>query len=378
MKNDLKKVCIKISGVNLSRIFKECENQKIALYDVERMDYKNIQFKVDLSQKDNIKQIAKTQKYRYQEVENFGINKVKNFARNHIGLLVGFAIFFAFLIFSTQFVWNIKIYGNQKVLDEQIFEVLRQNNVEIGSFSRNVDIENLEKEILNSIDDISLCSIIKKGSSIVINIKEKLHSPDYENFQSEQDIIANCNMQINEIVVTQGTAKIRAGDSVKAGDVIVAGYFFDTNGQKVLCKANASIKATTWYSETVEFEKEKQVSKRTGKKTFDGYMTIFGQKFVVKNAKNDFENYETEQSVKYVFNNNFLPVKYVKTTYYEIVFEKVVQNFESEKDKITKSCENLAVSKLKDGEIASRVFTVIDEQIDKFIITSYAQVEIEF
>lgn len=378
MESKIKRVSIKISGVNLSRIYKECEKQKISLYDIDRTDYKNIEFKVDLSQRDKIKQIAQNQNYHYKELNTFGINKYLQFFKEHIGLFVG-AFFFAIIIaFSSQFVWNIKVYGNQLVSENQIIKVLKQNNVKIGAFSKNVDVEKLEKELTNSIDDISLCSVMKRGTTIIVNIKEKLHSAEYENFQSEQDIVAKCNMQITDLVVIQGTALKKVGDSVKAGDVIVAGYFFDINGKKVFCKANASIKATTWLTETAIYEKEKQVSVRTGKKVSDCYMILFGKKFQTKVAKNKFENYETQQNKHFMFENNFLPVQFISIDYYEVHFETLVQDFEKDREKVVSECEQSAIKKLRDGQIAKKVFSVVDEQEKQFLITSYVEVDIEF
>ena len=378
MDNRIKIVSIKISGVNINRIYKECEKQNIVLYDVNRIDYKNIEFKVNYSQKQKVLDIAQSQNYRVEESQNFGINKAKTLAKNHIGIIVGFLFFAVFILFSSQFVWDIKIYGNDTIKSEQIIQILKKNNVKTGTFVGNIDIENLENEILNSLDDISLCSVIKKGTTLVINIKEKIHSADLDNFLSEENIVANCNMQITDLVVSQGTALKKVGDSVKTGDVIVAGYFFDTNGQKVFCKANASIKATTWYSDTAIYEKEKQIAVKTGNKATDGYMLLFGQKFQTKQAKHCFENFETEQKDCYVFCNNLLPIKYVLTTYYEITFEKLVQNFENDKQKIVEECEQNATKKVGQNQIISKVFTVIDEQTDCFVVTSYAEVNIEF
>jgi|GEM_PF-3889719 len=378
MESKIKNVAIKISGVNLSKIYKECEKQNITLYHVNRVDYKNIEFKVDISQKQKIFDIAKSQNYRYEELQNFGINKVKLLAKNHIGIVVGILFFAVLLIFFSQFLWSIKIYGNEKISNEQIYAILKSNSVKVGSFSGSIDIEKLESEILNSLDDISLCSIIKKGTTLVINIKEKIHSADLDNFLSEENIVANCNMQITDLVVSQGTALKKIGDSVKTGDIIVAGYFFDTNGQKVFCRANANIKATTWYSDTIIYEKEKQIAVKTGNKSTEGYMLLFGQKFETKKANNNFENFETEQKESYLFGNNILPVKYVWITYYEVYFEKVVQNFEIDKENIIVECEKNAMQKVVQNQIVSKVFSVVDEQSDCFIVTSYAQVDIEF
>lgn len=378
MENKIKNVAIKISGVNLNRIFRECEKKNIILYDVNRVDYKNIEFKVESSKKQQVFDMAKSQNYKCEELQNVGINKVKTLAKNHIGIIVG-ALFFAFfLFFAGQFVWNFKVYGNENIKTEQVLQILKKNNVKVGSFSSKVDIEKLEQELLNSLDDISLCSIIKKGTTLVINIKEKIHSADLDNFLSAENIVANCNMQITDLVVSQGTALKKVGDSVKTGDVIVAGYFFDTNGQKVFCKANASIKATTWYSDTTIYEKEKQIAVKTGKKSTEGYMLLFGQKFQTKKANHSFENFETVQKDGYIFDNNLLPIKYILTTYYEITFEKLVQNFEDDKQKIVEQCEQNATKKVPQNQIISKVFTIIDEQTDCFVVTSYAEVNVEF
>ena len=371
------KVQIRLSGVNLNRIYKECEKQQIMLYNVDRRDYKNISFFVELKDRKKIKIIAKSQNYKYFEDVQSGFGKISNLFKTHIGLLIGSVIFAIVLFALNLFVWDIKIYGNQKVGKAEILQVLDSCNARVGCLKNDVEIETLEKALVNNIDEISMCSVTKIGTKLIVNIKEKISSLALENFQTETDIVALQNMTIRELEVVQGTAQKKVGDSVKKGEVIVAGYFFDVNGNKVNCKAYAHIKATIWHSNATEYQKQKEVFTRTGKKFAVSKMSIFGMDFVSKTKSQKFDFFETEETTEYAFKNNFLPVKYQKTIFYEVTKALVKQNFEIDRQKVIEQNEKLAFEKLKDDQIVSKIFSQVEEFDDYFLITSFVQVDIE-
>ena len=183
-------------------------------------------------------------------------------------------------------------------------------------------------------------------------------------------------MTINSLSVVQGTALKKIGDSVKAGDVIVAGYFYDSNGKKVECKANASIGATIWYSENLIYPKVKEVYTKTGNKIENSYMTFFGNKFLIKNSENTFEFFEVEENCNAIFNNNFLPYYLHTTTFFETTKNLVEQNFEADKENIIQNLRQKVIDKIPDNLVINKLFDVINEDENSFIVTSYAEIDV--
>ena len=183
-------------------------------------------------------------------------------------------------------------------------------------------------------------------------------------------------MTINSLSVIQGTPLKKVGDSVKAGEIIVAGYFIDTNGHKIECKANANISASIWYSQTENYQKIKAVNIRTGNKIVNSKMVLFGINFPVKTKQNTFQNFEIEENLNPIFKNNFLPFYMYTTTYFETKIEYQQQNFEADKQTVLDKLKNEVIRSVPKQLTISKTFETITETADAFVVTYYAQVEV--
>ena len=373
MKSKANQIHVEIKGVNLNRIFLECQKNNIELFNVNRKDYKNLEFDVHVKDRTKLNQIVKNGSYDYSVSSKFGFEIIKNQFFLHFGIILGFLLFVILNFFSSFFVWDIKIYGNNRIEDDVILNVLKQNSVERGK-PINIDaINTLENSITNQIEDISLCSVILKGTTVIINVKEKLFIEEIDGTNENDDIVATKNLTITKMIVVNGTAQKKVGDSVQKGEVIVAGFVLDANGGKVPCKANASIEAKTWHTATNTYQKEIIVSARTGKTASQTYMSLFGMKFNVKQQPITFENFE-EETIETIISNNFLPLKMITKTFYEITQITQKQNFELDKQDVLLKTQKQAGRLVENGEQITNIFDVISEEDDCFIITSYVEV----
>ena len=372
MKNKYRYLHITLKGVNLSRIFKQCTNKNIQLYNLNRKSYKHLEFDIDIKSKNKVKEYAKSQNYEYQE-DNSGFNRVVNFFKYRFGIVIGAIFFLIANILSGFFVWDIKIYGNSTISSSAIVEVLKNNNIKVGGIVSSSSLSGIETILTNQIEDISLCSVIKKGTAIIVNIKEKLKNEEIISMYNGKDIVATENFTIIELSVSNGTAQKKVGDSVKKGEVIVAGYVKNASGKKVTCKANATIKAKTWRTATEIYQKQIEINHRTGKKVKQQYLTLFGMKFPIKNQQNNFEFFEEEEN-EVTIKNNFLPFKMYVKTQYEVTKQMIAQNFEADKQIVVERCQKKAYESVKNGDEITNIFDVISEEKNCYVVTSYIEV----
>lgn len=373
MKNRAKTIRVSLTGVNLNRVYSECKKQNIDLYNIDRIDYKNIEFDIDIKNKSILKGIAKGQRYEYKEKNNYGAVKFINFLKYRFGILIGIVFFVLINIITSFFVWNIQIIGNETVSKDAILKILESQKISIGKPIRNLDFVNIENEITNNMEEISLCSVIKKGTTIIVNIKEKI-SNGYQSDTNSCDIVAPENLTIVELNVVNGTAQKKVGDSVKKGEVIVGGFLMDSNGNKIPCNAVAKIKAKSWITETVEFYKQKEVSTRTGNVIKIANLDLFDMEFPVKKGNNLFENYEVEENTYFLTDDNFLPLTMTEKIYYEVEKNVVTQDFDSEREDIISGLQKQTKMRVKESEMIVKTFETITEDEEKFVITAYVEV----
>ena len=321
---------IKIYGVNISKLYKLLKKNNIAMLDLCRENHKTIYFTVSGYNLKKLFALLDKSCYTITVVEYYGIKRAIEFFKVRFGYIVGLAFFIVLTIISNLFVSDIKIYGNNKVSSQEIYDCLSLNGIKKGSKITQCNNDQILSILTNNFEDISLVSVLKKGTNIVINIKEKQSVSDSQDAKFN-DIVANFDGIVLELSVMQGTACVKVGDFFKKGDILIQGTFNDIDGNPVECKAQGSIKAKLMITSEIDFKTEDEIFVRTGKTIKLSHYSLFGLEFLKKQCQNTFENFETEQTEQFVFKNNILPLKLVQTTYHETQKQLVRQNFDDVK-----------------------------------------------
>ena len=360
------KLTLSITGVNIKRLIKTFYKKNIDIFYLEQNSFRNIY--ITIYSKDYKKAKKYLCDYKVEIKKRFGTSFLKNFCKTSVGLIIGACIFLSLLVLNTNFLNKIYIYGTTKIDNSEIIACLKQNGITENKFYNNINVENLEKILENNFDDISLVSVIKKGTNLIINLKEKLFVEDL----SSSNIIAKESGQILELNVVQGSSPFKVGDSVKKGEVLINGYSI-VNGKKVECKAIGFVKLKVWYSSSYTFLNEEVHLVRTGKKIVNTSFEIFNFNFLKTNYKNNFENYEEEIKSEYIFKNFLLPIKINKKIFYEIKENVVKNEFSFKKDDIIKETTKLAKEQVPTGEEILNIFTEITETEIGKIITTYVE-----
>ena len=372
---------ISIEGLNIKRLIKNFYKNGIDLYEFNLLSHKNLV--VTISVKDYKKKKKLLGDYRVTITKRYGLSFLKNFSLTRVGVILGFVAFLVLSFFNNNYISKIFIYGNNKISSTEIKETLKNNGVSEKTFFNNINVENLEVELENSFEEISFVSVIKKGTNILINIKEKLFTEDS---LASNDIISPVLGQIVSMEVVSGTPLRKVGDTIKKGDAIVGGYL-ESEGKKVLCNAIAKISLRVWYSSSVEFFEVETKIERTGNMIEQAYYEIFNKKIPVKSVQKlkksnkkeakSFEKYEKEQKTYYLFENNLLPIKIVKEKIYEIQETFVKNDFLSQKDAIIDKTKKEALEKVpNDKEILDIKTDITDFEFGK-IVTTYIETMVE-
>lgn len=351
---------VKIYGVNISKLYKILKKNNIAMIDICRENYKTIYFTVTSHNLKKLFALLDKSCYTINVIEYYGTKKAIEFFKVRFGYIVGLVVFIVLIALSNMFVSEIKIYGNSKLSSQEICACLSQNGIKKGSIISRCNSDQIYSILTNNFDEISLVSVLKKGTNIVINIKEK-QSIDLATDTNPHDIVADFDGTVLSLSVMQGTACVKVGDKFQKGDILIKGSFKDIDGNLVTCKAQGQVKAKLMLTSEIEFKSQAEVFVRTGKKISLSHYSLFGLQFLTQTKENTFENFETEETSEYVFNNNVLPLKLVKTTYYETQKQLVSQNFDDYKAKLQLEAKQNAKNLLeKTDEITNEFGDIVE------------------
>lgn len=317
---------VKVSGGNSISFINNCVSSGVKLNNINRTNIREITF--DVTDKEYKK---------LSGIDNRGCNvsllkiggkkKLYDILIYRMGLVIGIIISLICLIIMDNRLIQIHVLGLTKTREELVIESL--HNLGITRFSyMNYDIKKLELDLAKEFD-FSLVSIVIKGNSMIINIKEELL--DLES--SYAPITADYNMIVKSIKVYAGTSLVKEGDIVYKGDVLVEPYIKKGN-DIVYVTPTAELTVSVFYSNSYVFKNNEVIFVRTGRKELIKSKVIFGTFNISnKDKTTSFVSYEQEEDNIDV-SLYYLPISIIKTYAYELEKNSITRDFEKEKDEI--------------------------------------------
>lgn len=326
MENKIKNSIMVLKGNNISRLINNFVNANIEINNAKRIDAQTLEFDVD---DNNLKKIQmlnlKNYELTYKTIG--GKKRLKSVLINRSGLIIGIILSIIAIFLLNNRILNIKITGLQKYTKEEVCNEI--NNFGLGYLSlMNDDLEKLEMHLSNSFD-FSFVSIISKGNSLIINVKEEISDIKDEYIP----ITSDYNMVVTGINVYAGYSTIKIGDVVYKGDVLVYPYEI-INNEEVSVLPMAEIYGDAFFSARYNFRNEEIVYERTGNsKVIENTYYLGKYKLLDKNIDNTFDSYEKEYLSKNI-SYYFLPITINQMVVYETKEVLKKRIFEDEKDEI--------------------------------------------
>ena len=216
---------------------------------------------------------------------------------------------------------------------------------------------------MSEISEIAWVGISVRGVLAKIQIVEK-SMPD-PSTQLVGDVIAARDGIITQVMTFRGIPQVRVGDTVRKGDVLISGEYYDQYGRKQHGRAEGLVRARVWYEAIGEAAFYRIIQQRTGN-SHTGYVLKIGGKELGFRKKPPFENYVVEKSDwKLDIVNGFQLLQTTKLVYYEVVYETVViPEEEARALALMRAWEMLeaeGIEKHKITETQIREYTIVDD-----------------
>lgn len=337
---------IEIFGLNQEKIFNKFSEAGIEIFDLVRTSHSTAFFSITPNNLKKVQSILNENQIKIKKIKKQGFIKLSSAILLRLGILVGFCLSILLLIISNYFIINIKIYGNENLKTEEILNFLKEKNVNSLVLKNSIQSDELEISMLENFNEISMVSIVKKGATLLVNIKEKIP----ENSLEFENIVSEYNGRIIDINLVSGTPKKKAGDIIKIGDILVEGYFLNSHNEKVKINPQAEIKAEIWFEEKIIHYDKKIVSEYTGNEIKLRTVSVWGLELFSNFTGKTFDKFEIESS--YIkLKNVILPFTVKYSIIKEIkIYEKTCL-FEDVKDNLINECKQKALQKIGINDI---------------------------
>lgn len=333
------KFCIKC--LNQEKLLNNL-SKEVSLSDIDRKNKSDTTFKCSYFDRKKVENLLKSKQVEYS-VEDFGLCSLMRKIFTSYGLISAILFSVCLYFFQYQYIWQYEINGVELLDKTQVVSFVKEK---YSNKKSKLDTEEIEVGLIDNFEEISFASCIVKGQTLVVNIKEKL-MPE-QMYGEFKPIVAKRSGKISKINLISGTAKVKVGEIVRLGDILVEPYTIDTSGEIMKVEAKAEIEAEVYNEASVDHYDKFIEVKRTGRKAEQNDIKLFGLSIYRFKEDINFEMYEVEYEDVDLIRNLFLPFKMQKTVYYELSETLVESRFEDVKDEYIEKAREKALENCLD------------------------------
>ena len=270
------------------------------------------------------------------------IQRIKGIYSIVFGLVIAVLI----ICVLSQFVWKIEVIGEENFDSNEVISLAEESGIRIGALGKSLDLRYIEQVIMSKASNLSWIGISRKGTSVYIDVRERI-APQKATYNDEPcNIIAFCDGLITEARVYKGKLQVKENTVVKKGDILVSGAYQpgdDANGM-VYTHATADIIAECPVKKKFYLPLQATELQRTNNVINRNFLEIGGFEiplFIATKLGSDYICEVESEPIK-VFDYT-LPISFVKKKYTQMkenlsdysenadeIIDKMIENYENE------------------------------------------------
>ena len=353
-------VDIVIEGYYIEKFINICNNEHIELWNIKRENAIKLHTSVEIKNFKLLRNICKKTNCKIKIEKKSGLPFViKKYKKRKVFIIILLIIIMGIITLSN-FIWNIEVEGNSNIPKEELISLASKYGLSVGQWKGKVD----EKDVINKIrlerDDIAWVGIDIKGTNAIIEIVEADKKPEIIDEDEYCNIVADKDAMITKVSAQNGTPLVKAGDIVKKGNTLIAGWLEGKYTGKQYVHSHGDIQAKVWYTTTEKIDLKETKKVETGNTENKYSVKINNFEINLFKSLPKFQKYDTinENKKLKLFSNFYLPFEIVKYTYTEYEENTVVHSIEEAKQMgVDKAAETLKEN-IEGKEILDKQVTV--------------------
>lgn len=254
-----------VNGLNLERFLNTMQKEEIPLLYALRSSLHAMSCLCYSADLPAVCAIAKEKGWRIEEICPQGFSSVWAWLRRRPGVPAGAAIALVLIFLLSGMIWKVEIDG-AGAYQAEIASYLAETGCVAGTARSSIDVKELERKLTYRYPDIAWFHVYVSGMTLVVNASSGVPMPALPASQPG-DVVAQQGGIVESIRVYAGTALVRAGDVVQAGQVLIEGTERSADQQVVPVRAQGVVMARCWQAYTVEMPLYEVESTETGNET---------------------------------------------------------------------------------------------------------------
>ena len=289
-------VIISVSGKKTERFLNICTRRGMRVYKAEPSE-NGITIKIASADFIKIRDIARKCRVRVKIKEKHSASHTLRLYRSRYAFVIAATVCAFLCVLSTRFIWLVEINGADEDNIDSITATLDEMGVKRGGIkSRLPDGMEMKSRILNGTDNVAWAWVYIEGAKARVEIYEKIMPPAVIDKSVPCDILASCGGVIKSMTVKNGEERVKEGDAVNAGDVLVSGnvsaYREGAEENYIKVHAMADIYAYTTHTASDDFKLYYETRTPTGRYRRHIVLDWFGKTISLPWREVNFEEYD--------------------------------------------------------------------------------------
>ena len=156
-----------------------------------------------------------------------GLPKLLRRLLHRPGLWVGGILGLALCLIASSVFWDIRVSGNTTLSDAAIRRSLAACGLTVGTPIRGFEADVTENQVLLLDGRLAWLSVNRKGTVAYVEVREAMDPPALPP-DTPRDMVASVGGVIEYIELESGNVRVRAGQTVSPGQVLVSGIYDST------------------------------------------------------------------------------------------------------------------------------------------------------
>ncbi len=348
---------IKIQGINLEQFINLAIMDNIFFWNIERIDFTVLKASVSLRDYKRLRDVRRKTNCKISIIERKGYPFLLHRIFKRKALIAGGVTAIIIMYFLTSFVWVVEIEGNEKITDERIIKELEKAGLAPGAFKPFIDTKDIETKLIIGIDQLIWAGVNVLGTRAIVDIVERIEPPLLIDKSIPYNIVAKKDGIIVDTYIFEGQGRVKTGDTVQAGQVLISGIMEEPDRPPSLVHAMGRVEARTWYKLSEEQPLKLVERERTGQVERAIFLRAGARMLRLSPRECRFSHYDTVTSVNGVirWRNITSPIEIIVEKYYEVkVKEELISINAATEHAVNRAAERLAGMLPQGAEITGR------------------------
>ncbi len=258
---------VEVRGANPALFLNQCAGAGIPFWDVETVDEFTLRVHVYKADCRRLEAVAGRAQCSQRVVRRRGAPYILRRLRRRYVLLAGLLAFLLAIGWSSLYIWEIEVTGNETVSDTEILRVLEECGVGVGSFWPAFTSDNIRSQVLLRLPELQWMTVNVFGSRAEVIVREAIPMPEIVDEDAPVNIVAEKTGLIQNVEAYRGEEAVEPGEMVLPGEVLVRGAVGSTFSATRILHARGEVMARTWYTLTASASLTVQEKVYTGEET---------------------------------------------------------------------------------------------------------------